>query len=185
MINLLPREDKREVYAGRSNSLLVRYVFLMLAVIAVIILMLVGVYVYLGIIKSNAQTRITSSQSEHQALVKSEQEINTFRSNLATAQQILDKRVDYSAVILRVAAAIPDGIVLDNLALDPSTFGTPTEISVNADSEQAILNMKNTFNQSRYFSDAHINTISKSETEGGSAYMGTLTVTFSKELLAP
>lgn len=184
MINLLPRQELRELYAGRTNSLLVRYNILMLSVAVLIILILLGVYFYLGMIQGNAEARIASSQSEHQALVQPEQEISSFRSNLATARQILDKRVDYSTVILRVSSAIPSGITLDNLALDPSTFGTPTEMSVQASSENSILNLKNALNSSKYFSDAHINTISKSDGENSRGYTGSLTVTFTEELIA-
>lgn len=183
MINLLPLNEKKEIYAGRTNSLLVRYNVLMLSVVIVIVLVLLGVYFYLGMIRSNAQNRIASSQAEHQSLAKAEQEINTFRSNLATARQILDKRVDYSTVIMRVASVIPRGVELDGLALDQSSFGTPSEISVGANSERDILNLKNQLNASKYFSDAHINTIVRNE-DGKWRYNGTLSVTFTKELLA-
>ena len=183
MINLLPRQELRELYAGRTNTLLVRYSVLLLGIAVLVTLVMVGVYFYLGMIRSNAEARIASSQSEHQALVKAEQEINTFRSDLATASQILEKRIDYSTVILRVASVIPRGVSLDNLALDPSTFGTPTEMAVGADSENSILNLKNTLNQSDYFSDARINTITKNEGDSEHAYTGSLTVTFSQELL--
>lgn len=183
MINLLPRQEMRELYAGRTNSLLVRYNILLLSIAIMIVLVMVGIYFYLGMIRSNAETRISSSQSEHQALVQSEQDINDFRSDLATARQILDKRIDYSTVILRVASVVPDGVALDSLALDPSTFGTPTEMSVGANSENSILNLKNSLNNSKYFSDARINTITKNEGEAAHPYTGSLTVTFSKELL--
>lgn len=181
MINLLPKDEKRQIYAGRSNLLLVRYNLLMSAVIVVIVLVMGGVYFYLTTTKISAEQRLAETQSSSQQLAKEKKQIEAFRTNLATAKQILDKRVDYSKVILRVSNIIPDGVVLGQLSLDPAQFGAPTKMNIKARSETAVLEFKNTLNSSKYFSDAYIDTITRGE--GEYPYTATLTVTFSKELI--
>lgn len=182
MINLLPRSAKRELYAGRTNVLLVRYNILMIIVIAAVALILAGVYLYLMTTLTNAERRIEESERSGQQLATEQQEIASFKSNLATAKQILDKRVDYSTVILRISSVVPGGVLVDQLSLDPETFGTPTKLNVSATSEQRVLELKNALNESEYFDDAYIDTITKAES-GDHPYAAVLTVTFKQELL--
>lgn len=185
MINLLPIDDKKEILAGRSNRLLVRYILLFLALAVFMILSLVAVYIYLSNTKSVAEANIASNENDSRELLAKQQEVNAFKSDLATAKQILDKQVNYSSIILKAAGVIPSGIIIDNLTLDPETIGTPTKFNARAKSEQAAIRFKDALNKSPYFENAYFDTISteESESNSGYAYSVIMTVTFTRELL--
>lgn len=182
MINLLPEFEKREIRAGISNRLLVRYLLLFLALAVFMVLSMVAVYFYLVNTKSVAQDNIASNEADSRELTAKLQDVNAFRSDLATAKQILDKQVNYSAMILRFARSMPSGVVVDTLSLDPETLGQPTKINARTKSEQAAINLKDTLNRSPYFEDAYFDTISRAE-GGDYPYSVTMSVTFTKELL--
>lgn len=182
MINLLPRREKRELYAGRTNALLVRYSVLTVVAIVMVLAALGIMYVYLTGVKQQSEQRIAASEQDGRELLAKQQEITAFQSDLATAKQILDKQINYSSVILRFSSALPPGVVMDQLQLDPATFGTPTPLNVKARSDQVVVDLKNRLNASEYFADAHIDSITHGD-EAGYPVSATLTVTLKKEML--
>lgn len=187
MINLLPINDRKEILAGRSNRLLVRYLLLLLAFAFFLIVALSAVYVYLSNTKAVAEDNIASNEADSRELLAKQQEVNAFKSDLATAKQILDKQVNYSSIVLRVAGVIPSGIVIDSLALDPETIGTPVKLNAKAKSEQAAIEFKDALNNSPYFQDAYFDSINSAasgdESVGDYRYSVIMSVTFTQELL--
>ena len=184
MINLLPEFDKKQIRAGRINHLLVRYTIIMAAVLVLMFAEFVLTYFYMQYTKTIAEDAISDNQSKSQEILAKKQEVDTFRGNLSTAKQILDKQVDYSAITLEVASLIPKGVVLEQLTIDPATFGTATTLTAKAIDENAARELKNSLSNSSYFSDVHFNTIARAEGgDSGYPYTATLSLTFRKELL--
>ncbi len=93
MINLLPPSDKRQILAGRSNTLLVRYNFFLLGALGFLLVALGFVYFYLANTKAGAEVVVEENQTKVVGYSKVEQEANAFKSNLAIAKQILGKEV--------------------------------------------------------------------------------------------
>src|SRR4051794_38626974 len=100
MINLLPPEEKRQLQAARSNTLLIRYNVLLLGVVAFMGISIAVTYVFLATTQQEAPQTIAENNAKvaQYAPVKSQAE--TFRQHLATAKQILDNEVTYSKVVL-------------------------------------------------------------------------------------
>jgi Tfp pilus assembly protein PilN len=180
MINLLPPEEKRQLKAARTNTLLIRYnVFLLSAVVFLGIA--VGItYVYLTNTKGSAELLISENKAKVSDYAVVESEAQQFRSNLTTAKQILDSEVTYTKVMLAIAALLPNGTVLDKLSLDAQTFGTPTALSAQAKSYDTALKLKEAFQNSPLFSDVNFQSIVSST---NSAYPLTvnLNVTIKKD----
>ena len=183
MINLLPTKEKREILAGRSNRLLARYIVLLAIVTCMMLIAFAFVWFYLQNTKGINQTKIKQNEASSQQLLAKQNAINEFRSNLQTAKTILGKQVNYSAIILRVASTIPKGVVISQLSLDPTTFGTPTTLTARATSEAAVLKLKDSLTNSPYYSNAHFDTIANSDDQSAYPYQVTMTVTLTKELL--
>lgn len=184
MINLLPNDEKREILAGRTNRLLVRYNILLVVVIIMTLAAFGFVWLYLENIRNSSQEKIEQNEISSRQLLSKQQSINTFRSNLNTAKTILDKQINYSAILLKVASTIPSGVVLDELTLDPSTIGKPTVLNARARSEAALLKLKESFSESSFYSDAHFDTITRTSSDNDKyPYHVTMTVTFTRELL--
>lgn len=184
MINLLPDTEKRELRAARTNSLLIRYNVALVASILFLGLALTIVYYYLAMAKGNAEITISENKAKAANYAAVESEAQLFRNNLATAQQILDKEVSYSKVMLAIANVMPSGTVLDKLGLNSNDFGKPTTLVAQAKSYDAALSLKDSFQKSPLFTDVHFKSITASPASQSSEYAFTvnLEVTIKKEI---
>ena len=180
MINLLPPQAKKELRAGRANRLLLRYLIL-LGVFAVVLLLITGfVYLYLDNIAKAERQRQADTEASSREILSRADEIQSFQSNLSTAKQILSNQTNYSAVLMRTAQVIPDGVTLNSLTLDRSLAGTPVKLDIQAVSETRLQAFKDALNESEYFSNAYYENVVRQT--GEYQYSTTLTVTFKQEL---
>lgn len=165
MINLLPPEEKRQLRAARTNTLLLRYnIFLIGAV--VFLGLAVGVtYVYLSNTKASAETLISENRARVASFADVQTQADVFKANLATAKQILDNEVVYTKVMLAIAALLPSGTILEKLSLDSQTFGTQTTLGARAASYDDALRLKEAFEKSSLLTNVHFQSI----TSGGQA----------------
>lgn len=180
MINLLPPDNKRQLRAARTNTLLLRYNFLLLGALVFILIALGVVYFYLNTSRAVAEQTIKDNDAKVANYASVKQQADNFRTSLSTAKQILDQNVAYTKVILKIAHLLPPGVVMDKLSLDSKTFGTPTTISANAKDYDAALALKDSLQSSSLFSNVYFASISGG---GGGSYpiKVTLNVTIQKD----
>jgi len=184
MINLIPEFEKKEIRAGRANNLLIRYTVIMAAILMAMAAEFVLAYFYMQHIEDSAQVTISNNQAKSQEIKQKEKDVTAFRQNLSTAKQILDKQVDYSTITLEVSSLIPRGVVLEQLTIDPATFGTATTLTAQTTSETTARDLKKALEDSTYFSDVRFDTIARAQSDDARyPYTATLSVTFNKELL--
>ncbi len=153
MINLLPTQSKKEILAGRSNVLLVRYIW---ATVSLLILLgIVSLLSYFLLQKTKTDLEATIRDNEQRSIEYAQvrSQADQFKNNLATAKSILDKQVSYTRIILDISKRIPSGVVLDNLTLDTASFGKPIEITGRATSHKAALALKNALQASDIMTD--------------------------------
>lgn len=184
MINLLPTEYKRDIRAGRANRLLARYSLLTLLAILVLVIIMGLTWLLLSNIRQENQAKIDESEASTVSLANDIAEVNKFKSNLSVAKQILGQEVNYSAIILRYASAIPHGAIIDHIELDPSVVGTPSTFTARVKEANDAIVLKDTLNTSPYFDNAHFTEIQYDANEGGQ-YKRTviMEVTINKQLL--
>jgi Tfp pilus assembly protein PilN len=159
MINLLPPEERRQLAASRINTLLLRYNFVMIGVLAFVGLAIGFTYVYLTNTQATAEHQIAENQSRVSNYSQVEQQEKQFKANLATAKQILDKEVVYTKAILGIANLIPNGVILQSLSLNAQTFGTETTLLFQAKTIDDALNLKNVLEKSDLFTNVHFQNI--------------------------
>lgn len=182
MINLLPPEEKRQLHAARSNTLLVRYNILLVGVVIFMVLAIGFVYIYFNNTKNDSQIIIDESTAKVSSFAPIAAQASTFRNNLATAKQILDREVVYTKVIVAVAKLMPRGTVLDNLSLDASTFGKPATIAAKTKTYNDAIALKDSFSKSELFSDVHFESITANDGDAsGYRMLVNLSVTFKKD----
>jgi hypothetical protein len=162
MINLLPPEEKRQLRAAHTNTLLVRYNFFLLSAVAFLGLAVGITYLYLTSTKAAADQQISDAQVETGGYAETQAEAQQFRSNLATAKQILDREVTYTNVIITIAHLMPNGVVLELLNLDAEAFGTETTLLASAKDYDRALAFKDAFQNSPLFSDVHFQSVETS-----------------------
>lgn len=182
MINLLSPDDRRQLSAARTNTLLLRYNVLLGLVVIVLILEMVGIYTVLSLDKSRNEAVIRDNESKTQAYNSTKQAATQFKSDLTTAKYILDSQVPYTKLITTIANLLPSDAVLDTLALNPTTFGTPTQLTIHTGSYQSAIDVKQDLQNSKIFSDVSFQSVNQ---EGGNTnghpYTAIYNVTISKE----
>lgn len=160
MINLLPPEMKSQISAARTNRLLLRYNVLLLAALGFMLIAIAIVYLYLVNAKATAEATVAENRAKASDYAAVESEANAFKQNLANAKQILDGDITYTKVVLQIASLLPSGVVLDNVSLDSSSFGSPTVLSARAKDYSTVLTLKSTLQNSSLFSNVSIQSIS-------------------------
>jgi Tfp pilus assembly protein PilN len=182
MINLLPGEEKRQLRAARSNTLLIRYNILLLGVVAFMGIAVAIAYVFLTTTQQNAKQTIQENNAKVVQYASVQAQADQFRQHLATAKQILDSEVTYSKVVLDIAKLIPSGVILENVSLDSQTFGTETTLVAQAKSYDAALDLKDSFGKSPLFSDVHFQSITAGGTATNYPVTVNLNITIKKEV---
>lgn len=182
MINLLPQEEKRQLQAARSNTLLIRYNIFLLGVAAFMILAIAITYVYLSTTQQTAKQTIDTNNAKVTQYAAVQSKANEFRQHLATAKQILDSEVTYSKVILDISRLIPSGVVLENVSLDSQTFGTETTLIAQAKSYDAALSLKDSFGKSPLFTDVHFQSITSDASDTSYPVTVNLNITIKKDV---
>lgn len=163
MINLLPLADQQEIHAGRTNSLLLRYITLSLIVLGILLAWIGFLYFTLY----NAESQAKQVQQENDAKAATRQGIvnqaTKFRADLSIAKQIMDKQVNYTDTITRIAAAMPAGTILDSVSIDPKTFDKDTTIAAHAKSQEAAIALKDSLQASGLFSKVYFQSVTSTK----------------------
>jgi Tfp pilus assembly protein PilN len=182
MINLLPPNEKHQLRAARTNTLLIRYNIVFLIAVAFMGLAVIVTYFYLTTTKANAERLVQENRSKVGDYATVDMQATQFRKNLATAKQILGNEVTYSKFIIDIAHLLPSGVILENLNLDAQTFGTQTSLIAQAKTYDNALALKESLQKSSLFSDVHFESIAASGNEAtGYPITVNLSVTIKKE----
>lgn len=172
MINLLPYEYKDEIRAARTNVILVRYIAIL--VLAAIVLggLVFGAYLALNGTKASAELKAAENTARLSQFQQTKVRADSFRADLATAKTILDNNVSFSKLIYEIADTVPRGVVLDDLTLDPNTFGSSVSVNASAKTFNDASKLRDAFiANNQVFSNVQIQTIRSSETNAaGDAY---------------
>ena len=142
MINLLAYDKKKELSAGRLNVIVRNYILLSLAGIVMSVLVLAGSYLVLSMTRSNAELRVKENNERIAEYAATQKSADTYRSNLAIAKQILDNQISYSNGLLKIGNALPDGVIIDSLSLDPKTPGSTMILAAHAKDRTTAIQLK-------------------------------------------
>ena len=189
MIILLPPDDKKQLVASRTNSLLLRYSILLSVFVAALAIEIVGMSFVVNLGKSQNETIIQENEAKTVGYTATRQKAEAFRSNLATAKYILDKQVPYTTLIFSLANSLPSGAVIDTLSIDPATFGTPTMLTVNTTSYQKAIDVKNSLQNAKVntttplFTSVSFQSVTASESASDYPFTAVYNITYSKAAL--
>ena len=138
----MPRDDRRQLAAARTNTLLLRYTALLGIFVIALVIEIIGVYVVMNIGKTQNEQTISENNAKASSYAIINQEAQTFRANLATSKFVLAKQVPYTTLILSLAHSLPSGSSIGNLNINPETFGTPTTLTVTTQSYESAIRVK-------------------------------------------
>ena len=181
---MLSPADKRELLASRTNSLLLRYIIFASLFILLLVVELGAVYVMLNASKQSSEATMRENDQLALSQVTTQKQADQFRSDLATAKVILDRQTPYTSVLKTISDLVPRGVVMDSISIDPSTFGTPIDVSVKAKSYGDAIVFRRNLSESDKFSNVSFKDINlKVDEPSEYKYTSTFSVTFKKELL--
>ena len=144
-----------------------------------------GAYLVLNTTRDSAQEKVADNDTQVGEYRAVRDEAERFRSDLATAKNILDNEITYSKLIYKIADAVPSGVVLDSLELDSAKLGSSATMSASATDYSAAVALKEAFiRDNALFTDVSFETISNGD--GGSTRYPikvSLSVTIRKEAL--
>jgi Tfp pilus assembly protein PilN len=167
MVNLLPPETKRQIRAARTNVILYRYCLLIL----VTAILLGGVFAVGFLSDMSDRHRADESKAASQAAAapyaKTKSAAQAFAADLTAARTILGGNTSFSKLVLDIAAIVPPGVVLNNLALGTTAKAdTPIDISGRASSYAAAVSLKNSLEASPIFEKVNIVNVSQTDVSG-------------------
>lgn len=180
MINLLPQGQQKEIRAARTNTLLLRYLILLIGALAFLVVAL-GI-TYFSLNASARQADAVKAKNEQAAVGYSETQIaaNTLRSDLSTAKSLFDNEIRYSKVLLRLSSLLPEGTSIQDFSVDKTTFSQPMTLPVYVGSEQQARQLQTNFTASPYLTGVSMGRVS---TNGdGSGYIIEMNFTFNRSI---
>lgn len=163
MINLLPDDTKRDIGAARSNVILLRYNLLTAIAAGGLLLVCLLFFFILSTNQSNTASRNTENESKAATYSSTKLAAEEYKANLATAKSVLDKSVDYTSTVLEIVKLLPQGVVLDGLALKADDFGKQTTFTANAKSVIHATQLKQNFQNSKMFSNVHFQSVNNND----------------------
>lgn len=176
MINLLPNDVKRQIRAAHWNIDLRRYMIILIFALIFLAVISVGVYLILMDTKANAERLTQTHQAHVTTNATTESQAAAFKSNLTTAKSILDQQVLYTKIIAGIAQALPNGVILDGLSLNPTIIGSATTLKAHAKTDTQALSILANFQASQLFSNVSVQSLSQDKTDTTTAYPWSVTI---------
>ncbi len=181
MINLLSPSAQKEFRAGRTNSLLIRYMWITFALFVLLAIMAGLTYFVLDNSKTSSEQSIAESDAKVADFQSTNEKATAFQANLSMAKSILDRQTNYSAILLKISQYMTAGTTLNSITLDSTTFGTPMNLQIFARDEAAAVALKNSFQASGLFSDVQFKSLSNAGTTPGYPLTAQLQITINKD----
>lgn len=165
MISLLPYTNRRQIRSARANVTLIKcLIFLIFAMI------FLASYSYI------AYSFADSNKKGEELITKSDQQSNVnansildqaekIKLNIFVAKTMLNKHIPYSDIITSLASILPDGVVIDSLAINDDPRSTPIDITFKAKSSQKNEELKNNINQSKIFTKYTVKSIDEDKND--------------------
>jgi Tfp pilus assembly protein PilN len=165
MINLLPPQLKTQLAYAKRNTVVVRYIFLVAAVIVVIGAGFFGSQLYLDQRLQEVSTSIAGKEKIAAGNKDVEAASKTLNSRVAAIKAIQDAQPKFSAVLSDLARAVPKNASITGLTLT-GLDSTPVKISADATSYQIAVSFRDALAASPRISGADIDSITGNATEG-------------------
>lgn len=170
MINLLPYEYKDEIRAARTNVLLTRYIMILITAIIVLGGLVAAAYFSLDSTRGISAAKVAENQQRVAVFQDVRSQSDAFRSDLSTAKSILDSDISFAKLIYKIANLIPRGVILDDLALNPETFGTSVTMTASAKTISDGTKLKDALSgDNGVFSNVQLQSIRSEDSSGGSS----------------
>lgn len=181
MINLLSDVRKEELKAARANTLLTRYMGILILAFAFITAALFASYSVLSITMKSAEDRIATNDVKADVYSETKQSVDTLTAQLNSAKPILDQEIRYSQVLTKIGQLMPAGTILGDLTLTTANFnGQAIELKAFAKSTTEAGQLQTQFQSSPLFSQVTLKSTDTNQEVDGYPVTISMTILLNK-----
>lgn len=173
MINLLPPKRLLDMRIARSNTVLRRYVELVVFSILIIFVALAAAYYLLNRQQQNVKSTLETNQQKVAELEPVQKDAEELSATVNTISGLLSSNVKFSEMLTKIGGTMPAGAVLTGLQFSIENTNAPFVISAEVESEERAAVLRNNLLASGLFKSVDIKMISLIEEEGEAAQPST------------
>lgn len=159
MINLLPPKHKVTTRIARSNTILRRYVELIIISMVVIATSLFAAYYFLQRQQQNVRSTLETNQKKVAELEPVQKEAEELSATVNTISGLFSQNVKFSEMLTKIGGTMPPGTVLTGLQFSIENTDAPLVISAELENEERAAVLRNNLIASGLFKDVTIKTI--------------------------
>lgn len=180
MINLLSTKRLNDIRTAKSNTILSRYIKLIIFSALILVAIVLGAYYFLSIQHDRASEAKQIDEKQVGELEPYHEKAKQLASTVSTIANVMSTDVEFSSMLTQIGELMPTGAALTGLQLSTEDLSAPLIVSAHIDNEQRSVVLLNNLNQSDLFDRAQIRNIQLLEAENESSkqynYLVTLDV---------
>lgn len=165
MINLLPPKRLLSMRTARANTILRRYINLILIGVIVIFAALAAAFYFLSSRQQNVKTVLEDHQKKVSALEPLQNEAQSLSVTVDTIASLLSRNIVFSEMLRSIGANMPPGAVLTGMQFSVETADAPLVISAEVEDEGKAAILRNNLVASGLFTSVEIKSITRNKEE--------------------
>ena len=163
MINLLPPKRVLDIKIARTNTILSRYIKLLLLSILVLTAAVIAAHYFFIIQESNTQHTLAINQKKVQQLEPVQKQAEDLSQTVNTISGLLSRNIKFSDMLTQIGSIMPPGSVLTGLQFSIEDVESPLVVSAQVDNAQKAAVLRNNLASSPLFKKAEIKNITQIE----------------------
>lgn len=163
MINLLPPNMLLDKQIARSNTILRRYVQLMLISMLVIGASVVAASYFLTSQRDSVKETVALNVEKSARLAPIQKQGEELSATVTTISSLFSRNISFSDMLTKIGSVTPSGTVLTGLQFSTEDFESPLIITARIESAERGAVLRNNLASSDLFSRADIQSISQTE----------------------
>ena len=174
MINLLPPSAKNDKTFARRNTMLLRYVWLLVFLIVAVGLEFGGTEVYLAHQRQTYDKQIAGKQQEIAAFSNLQDQAKSANARLKAFKGLVTTQARFSVILSDLAEHTPKGVFINSISLTGNS-SSAVQIAATADSYQSVASFRDALVASPRISSADIENVASSN---NGSYIANLTIAY-------
>lgn len=166
MINLLPPQRLANLRLARSNTILRRYIELVIISVIILLAAVALAYYFLHDQQVNTRQTVELNQQKITQLEPFQKQAQQLSLTVNTIAGLMAHNVKFSEMLTQVGGVTPSGAVLTGLQFSIEDLKSPLIISAQVDTEQKAAILRNNLAGSTLFSKAEIQSITQTGASG-------------------
>lgn len=182
MINLIPKQEKRDLEAARRNTLLLKYSIIVLSASLVMAGIMYGYSMLLSNTEASAKNLIETNSTEAGIYSDTKKEVGILTEKLSSIRTVTSNEVKISKLLVNIANLMPAGTIVNSIEIDSQNISNPSTMKVSGKSTENIVALQTAFRSSTIFKEVNFETIAENDNDprGYNASV-TLNVVFNQE----